>query len=91
MWLEKGRATTETIPGKPHMTAAAVDILGRGWAASPGRIWLRQRENGGTATWRCVWEEPRLTSPIVSLSVDVGAVLAVTVDGGVVEGRLFER
>jgi hypothetical protein len=42
-----------------------------------------------TARWDCVWDEPRWTMPIVSLFADLGVVIGMTAEGGVIEGRVL--
>jgi len=37
--------------------------------------------------WRCVWHDPRWTAPFVSIMADAGILVAMTADGGVLEGR----
>jgi serine/threonine protein kinase len=89
LWRNGGSVAIEAVSGGFDLSAAGVDVVGRGWAASAGRIWLR---SGGRrrARWSCVWADSEWTSPIVSLFADVGVVLAVTADGGIVEGRLAD-
>lgn len=81
-WWEAAKATTENIPGGLNMSAAAIDVLGRGWAASPGCIWLRRNR-----TWTKVWHDSTWKAPFISLFVDPGLIVAITADGGVLEGR----
>jgi hypothetical protein len=80
----------ETIEGGWDLSASAVDAVGRCWAASAGRIWLRQEApplREVSATWDSIWEDATWTMPIVSLFADVGGIGAMTADGGVIEGR----
>jgi len=74
-----------TIEGEPSLSAVALDPEGRAWAASLGQLWTL--DPGGAGTWRSAWREPRWEVPFVSLSADVGQVMAMTVDGGIVEGH----
>jgi serine/threonine protein kinase len=89
--LRQGHEIThESIEGGWDLSATAVDAVGRCWAASAGRIWLRQeapplREAG--ITWDSIWEDSTWTMPIVSLFADLGGIGAMTADGGVIEGR----
>jgi len=71
--------------GSPDLTAAAIDVLAREWASSLGRLWVRDPERG--EDWRQVWAGEQWQTPFVSLMADAGMVVAMTVDGGIVEGR----
>ncbi len=68
------------------ISAAAVDATGRAWAAGAGHIWA-QDPRGGDAGFQLVWREPSFPAPVISLFTDLGGVLAMTADGGIVEGR----
>jgi hypothetical protein len=37
--------------------------------------------------WRPVWRDARWQAPFVSLMADAGVIVAMTADGGIVEGR----
>ena len=39
------------------------------------------------ARWERVWDDPSWAAPIVSLWTDQRGVVAMTADGGVIEGR----
>jgi hypothetical protein len=39
-------------------------------------------------TWQGVWNDPGASAPFVSLFADVGTVIAMTADGGILEGRV---
>ncbi len=73
----------ETIPGNPFLSAVAFDPLGRPWAGTAGRVFLRTDDDG----WRAVFSDDSVETPIVSLFLDVGLCIAMTADGAVVEGR----
>ncbi len=73
------------LEGEPNLSACGVDILDREWAGSAGRLWVK--EPAQASGWRTVWESSSLTTPFVSIMAEVGMVLAVTADGGVLEGR----
>lgn len=93
--LRRGRALQhETIstPDAFDLSACAVDVVGRIWAASAGRIWLRKdpEPDDPKFRWECMWEDPTWTVPIVSLTADLGGVGAMTADGGVIEGRAMK-
>ena len=75
-----------TLQGEPDLAAVALDAEGRGWAASLGRLWTMAPDQPGH--WRVAWSDARWEVPFVSLFADVGRVIAMTADGGVLEGRL---
>jgi hypothetical protein len=83
--VHPGGATNSVISGAPDLSACAADILDRQWAASAGHLWVK--EPGPAARWRSIWEDVRFVAPFVSIMADVGIVLAITADGGVLEGR----
>jgi serine/threonine protein kinase len=72
-----------TLPEKPDLSAAAIDVSGRYWVGGGGSIWLRPTDG----QWSVAWRNPEWVSPIVSLFADVGIVIGLTADGGIVEGR----
>ena len=74
------------IEGAGDLASAAVDLTGTAWAGGAGQIWTRLPS--AAAPWELVWEDPSWTAPVVGLFADVGMVLGLTVDGGVIEGRL---
>ena len=88
------RATAEqgvssVVSSQIDLTAAALDILDREWVASMGALWSRAPATD--ATWRPVWKDARWQAPFVSLMADSGVVVAMTADGGIVEGRDITR
>jgi eukaryotic-like serine/threonine-protein kinase len=81
-----GRGVTSSkVPGEPDLSAVAVDASGQIWVTSRGSIWLHQPEE--VEAWRCVWHEQAWSAPFVSIFADVGRVIALAIDGAVVEGR----
>ncbi len=78
------RTTASRIEGEPDLTSAAVDVAGCAWAASLGRLWTLERD---AMSWMPAWHDQRWRVPIVSLFADVGLVIAMGADGGIVEGR----
>ena len=78
--------TTSSVPGAPDLAAAAVDILDREWATSIGVLWSRDLRQG--EPWRPMWSDESWKAPFVSLMADAGIVLAMTADGGIIEGRI---
>ncbi|MCA9633821.1 MAG: serine/threonine protein kinase [Myxococcales bacterium] len=86
------RAEVTTLPGAPDISSVALDVLGREWAASLGRLWVRDLADSNTSDqdpFDIGWEDPSLRSPFVSLYADAGMLMALTVDGAIVEGRSF--
>lgn len=73
------------VEGEPELTASALDILDREWVASTGALWTRDPEYD--PVWRPAWRDLRWQTPFVSLIADPGMVIAMTADGGIVEGR----
>jgi eukaryotic-like serine/threonine-protein kinase len=71
--------------------------VGRGFVAGPGRIWMHHTvvaPNGiqpPVGRWECIYNDPSWTAPIVSLFTDLGIVIAMTADGGIIEGRIQPR
>jgi eukaryotic-like serine/threonine-protein kinase len=77
----------EQVPGEPVLSAVALDPFGRPWVATAGSIFLRDDVRG----WVPVWEDLAVEVPIVSLFLDTGLCIAMTVDGGIIEGRASVR
>jgi eukaryotic-like serine/threonine-protein kinase len=73
----------EQVPEGPMLSAAALDPFGRAWAASAGRILIRDDVKG----WVTTWSNDEISVPIVSLFLDAGLCIAMTADGAIVEGR----
>jgi serine/threonine protein kinase len=83
--IEGQEAVSSVAEGAPALTAAAMDVLDREWVCSIGRLWVRDpaRDLG----WRPVWHDPSWQAPFVSMIADAGMVVAMTADGGILEGR----
>jgi serine/threonine protein kinase len=81
----------ESVDGGYDLSATGVDAVGRAWAASAGRIWMRRERLAQTspARWDAIWEDASWTMPIVSLFADLGGLTAMTANGGVIEGRVM--
>jgi eukaryotic-like serine/threonine-protein kinase len=71
--------------GQPDLSACALDVLDREWVASLGTLWTRAPDLG--ESWRPAWSDTSWGAPFVSLMAESGQVVAMTVDGGIVEGR----
>ncbi|NUO53093.1 MAG: serine/threonine protein kinase [Polyangiaceae bacterium] len=94
VWTYPAGVRHEVVPGKPDLSAASVEASGRGWCASAGRIWMHHRTAHATGRvepplgrWDLMWQEDGWQAPIVALFTEPGLVLAMTADGGIMEGR----
>ncbi|MES1174867.1 MAG: serine/threonine-protein kinase [Myxococcales bacterium] len=81
--IESGAPNPRTLADRPDLSCVSLDTLGRYWAAGPGRVWSR-RPSG---EWSCVWEHAAWQPPFVSIMAEIGTVIAMTVDGAVLECR----
>ncbi|NUP12850.1 MAG: serine/threonine protein kinase [Polyangiaceae bacterium] len=77
----------ERVPGEPLLSAVALDPFARPWAASAGKILVREDVKG----WTTAWQDPNVSVPIVSLFLDAGLCIGMTADGAIIEGRLAAR
>jgi hypothetical protein len=87
--IEGTSAVVSVAEGAPDLTAAAMDVLDREWVASLGKLWVR--DPARDASWRSVWSDPRWQAPFISIMADAGMLVAMTADGGVLEGRASWR
>lgn len=83
--LTSSERIESAVDGSPDLSAASIDPSGRAWAASVGSIWLQPADR--PERWSGVWHDPSWTVPFVSIFSDLGRVIAITADGGLVEGR----
>ena len=85
-WVDATPANVQCsrVPGNPDFSCVTMDAAGRCWAASRGQLWARDADG----TVRCIWQNPEWKAPFVSIHAETGNVMAVTVDGGVLEGRV---
>ena len=82
----EGRTPTSSIAeGEPDLTAGAMDVLDREWVASLGRLWVRDPQRD--QAWRAVWSDSSWSAPLISIMADAGMVVALSADGGIIEGR----
>jgi hypothetical protein len=88
VWCVERRAVAEVVDPRFDLSAVALGADGSAWAASAGRIWRRAPMTPGDGAWECVWGDDAWVAPMISLFVDFGVVVAVTADGGILEGRL---
>jgi serine/threonine protein kinase len=75
---------TNVAPAKPDLSVVTLDVAGQLWTGSIGRLYFAADPR---APLRCVWTYPSWQVPFISLHAEVDHVLALTVDGGVVEGQ----
>jgi eukaryotic-like serine/threonine-protein kinase len=87
--IEGQSAVASIAESTPDLTAAAMDVLDREWVASLGRLWVR--DPARDPAWRSVWMDPSWQAPFVSIIADAGMLVAMTADGGVLEGRASWR
>jgi eukaryotic-like serine/threonine-protein kinase len=83
--IEGNEALSSVADGAPALTAAAMDVLDREWVCSLGRLWVR--DPARDLSWRPVWQDQNWQAPLVSMIADAGMVVAMTADGGILEGR----
>jgi len=81
--IEPSGLRARSVPSAPDMVAIAVDTLGRQWAAGRGRVYSKRVSGEFT----CVWEHGAWQPPFVGIMAEVGSIVAVTVDGAVLECR----
>jgi len=87
--VEGQTAVVSVADSRPDLTAAAMDVLDREWVASLGRLWVR--DPARDVTWRSVWMDPNWQAPFVSIMADAGMLVAMSADGGILEGRASWR
>jgi serine/threonine protein kinase len=83
--IEGMKAVSSVAEGAPDLTAGAMDVLDREWVASVGRLWVRDPQR--SAEWRSVWSDASWSAPVISIMADAGMVVAMSADGGIIEGR----
>jgi hypothetical protein len=83
--IERDRCAVSVVQGAPDLSAGAVDVLDREWAASLGALWTRDSRSG--QAFVPAWRDSVFQAPFVSLIADAGLILAMSADGGIVEGR----
>jgi eukaryotic-like serine/threonine-protein kinase len=79
--FDNGQLQEMPLPDALAVTAVALDVLGRKWAATDGTLWTY--DDG----WVSAWSNPGWTSPFVSIFADVGRIVAVTADGAIVQAE----
>jgi eukaryotic-like serine/threonine-protein kinase len=83
--IERDQCAVSVAQGTPDLSAGAVDVLDREWVASLGALWTRDSRSG--QAFVVAWKDPAFQAPFVSLMADAGLILAMSADGGIVEGR----
>ncbi len=84
--LEGQRVGATAVPDRPDLTVVALDLAAQLWAASVGHVYFAKDPLGPI---ECLWQDPSWSVPFVSLHAEMGHLLALTVDGGVLECRTF--
>jgi serine/threonine protein kinase len=84
VWVERGMARLEGTGEEAPLSAATIDSGGRAWVCSAGAIWFRTVARD----WHCAWRDESWGSPLISIYSEPGLVVAVSTDGGIIEGRL---
>jgi eukaryotic-like serine/threonine-protein kinase len=79
--LREGSLVDLPLPTTANVSAVAIDLLDRSWAATPGTLWAHD------TTWKPAWSDPTWTAPFVSILADVGRLIAVTSEGAIVQGE----
>jgi len=82
--VERRQVQSEQIETQPSLAATDVDVLDRTWAGAAGALWVSVRR--GT-DWTRVWSDASWQAPFISIHADVGCVVAMTADGGILECR----
>ena len=83
---EAERTEISAVDGNPDLSASAVDVLDREWVAGRGALWTRDPRHG--EAWQRAWSDPAWNAPFVSMMADAGLIVALTANGGIVEGRI---
>jgi serine/threonine protein kinase len=87
--IDTGGVIATRVHGGPDLSAAALDVLDREWVTSLGTLWTRAFALG--ESFRPAWSDSQWSAPFVSLMADAGLIVAMTADGGIVEGRALSR
>jgi eukaryotic-like serine/threonine-protein kinase len=81
--IDDNVVSARSLADRPDLSCIAIDPLGRHWAAGPGRVWSRRM----SGEWTSVWQHDAWQPPFVSIMAEIGTVIAMTVDGAVLECR----
>jgi serine/threonine protein kinase len=85
--IERGVIDGRVIHERPNLASVSVDVLDREWAGAAGALFCSIA--GGD--WRRVYDNADWNRPFVSVFADVSSVVALSVDGGVLECRASAR
>lgn len=87
-WFENQSVLFEQLPEETFISSVGVDVSLTGWAATLGKLWLRSSgPEASSSRWRNVWTRPDWAVPFVSIHPSSGHVVAISADGGIIEGR----
>jgi len=81
--IERGIPQGHVIVEQPNLASVSVDVLDREWAGGFGELWC----SVAGATWTRVFQDPAWERPFISVYADVASVVALSVDGAVLECR----
>lgn len=81
--VQRGEVSAHKLPDAPDLASVAIDVLGNELAAGSGTIWASR----GRDRWKQAWQNTTWQAPFVSVLAETGLVIAMTVDGGVLECR----
>lgn len=81
--IERSQLSGLVLDGRPDLACAAIDVLDREWAGALGELWA----SAAGGAWTRVWHDPDWNRPFVSIHADVGSIVAMTSDGGMLECR----
>jgi len=83
--IEREECAVAVVQGAPDLSASAVDVLDREWAASLSTLWTRDSRSG--QAFAPAWKDVAFQAPFINLIADAGLILAMSADGGIVEGH----
>jgi hypothetical protein len=81
--IEQGHSSGYVIGQRPNLASIALDVLDRAWAGGSGELWCSH----GRGDWTRVFQHPSWERPFISIFADVASVVALGVDGAVLECR----
>jgi serine/threonine protein kinase len=83
-WIDGSEAALADVREASALAAVAIDATGRAWVGGTGVLFSGAQR----APFLLGWRDRSFQAPFASIYADDGIVSAVSVDGGVVEGRL---
>lgn len=86
--VDRESVQSTLVREEQDLSAVAVDILDREWAATLGLLWSRDATRG--EPWRPIWGDQSWGAPFVSLLAQPGLIVGMTADGAVIQGRARE-